>query len=215
MTANTQLHDEIDLLLPWYVNDTLDPIEHDRVARHVAGCITCQESVALLNEVQAAVVRNEATPIVPQPRVNDLLDSISTDSHVANPEPERSRILIAAAAITLLLVAALILTNQQDRTEVPRIFETATSAVDGADMDYVLSIQFESGTSPADRNRVLQDIDARDVSGGTEEGSYRAIVRLSATSLEALGRYTGDLELLAEVKSVNVVALHLPVQSEP
>ena len=31
-------------------------------------------------EVQAAVVRNVATPIVPQPRVNELLDFIDSDS---------------------------------------------------------------------------------------------------------------------------------------
>ena len=67
MSDNKQLHDhdEIDLLLPWYVNDTLEPAEHDRVARHVAICAECQESVSLLAEIQTAVVRNKATPIVP------------------------------------------------------------------------------------------------------------------------------------------------------
>ncbi len=73
MTDNRQIHDhdEIDLLLPWYVNDTLDATEHDRVAKHVVSCAKCQESVSLLTDVQAAVVTNKATPIVPQPRVND------------------------------------------------------------------------------------------------------------------------------------------------
>jgi len=81
-------------------------------------------------------------------------------------------------------------------------------------MDYVLSIQFESGTTPTDRDRVLQDIGARDVSGASEEGSYRVIVQLSTTSLEELDRYTGDLESLPEVISVSVVALQLPMKVE-
>ncbi len=81
-------------------------------------------------------------------------------------------------------------------------------------MDYVLSIQFESGTSPTDRDRVLQDIGARDVSGGSNEGSYRVIVQLSAASLEELDRYTGDLESLSEIRSVSVIALQLPVKPQ-
>ena len=216
MTKNTHIHDhdEIDLLLPWYVNDTLDPAEHDRVANHVVACAECQESAALLAEVQAAVVRNKATPIVPQPQVNDLLDSLSTANPVRQPDWPQSRTFFAAAAITLLLIATLILTNQDDRQGTPQTFETATSSQDGTSMDYVLRIQFESGTSRTDRDRVLQDIGARDVSGGTDEGSYRVIVQLAAASLEELERYTGELESLPEVISVSVVALQLPMRPQ-
>ena len=80
MTDNTQMHDhdEIDLLLPWYVNETLDQAEHERVANHVATCNECQENASLLADVQAAVLRNETTPLVPQPRVNELLESINS-----------------------------------------------------------------------------------------------------------------------------------------
>jgi hypothetical protein len=81
-------------------------------------------------------------------------------------------------------------------------------------MDYVLSIQFESGTSSTDRNRVLQDIGARDISGGHDEGSYRVIVKLSAASLSELDSYAGELESLSEISSVSVVALQLPVSPE-
>ena len=214
MTVNTQLHDEIDLLLPWYVNESLDPIEHDRVAKHVAGCATCQENTALLVEVQAAVVRNNATPIVPQPRVSELLDSINQVTPVAKSAWKQSNTVMAAAVVTLLLIATLILTNQDNRTAAPQFFETATSDLDGKSMDYVLRIQFESGTAAADRDRVLQDIEARDVSGGIAEGSYRVVVQLSATSLEELGRFTGELESLTEVRSVSVIALQLPMQLE-
>jgi len=213
MTVSAQLHDEINLLLPWYVNESLGPIEHDRVTKHMAGCTACQENAALLVAVQAAVVRNKATPIVPQPPVNQLLDMISAKSPIANTGWQQSKTAFTAAVVTLVLIATLILTNQDDRTEVPQLFETATSDLDGASMDYVLRLQFESGTSAADRDRVLQDIEARDVSGGAAEGSYRVIVRLSAASLEELGRYTDGLESLTEVRSVSVVALQLPVQS--
>jgi len=216
MSNNRQLHDhdEIDLLLPWYVNDTLEPAEHDRVTRHVTTCSECRESVSLLAEIQTAVVRNKATPIVPQPRIDELLDSISTSNPLRRLDRRQSKIFFAAAAVTLLLIATLILSNQENRSGIPRRFETATSSQNSASMDYVLTIQFESGTSPVDRDRILQDIGARDVSGGSDEGSYRVIVQLSAASLEELDSYTGDLESLSEVRSVAVVALQLPVRSQ-
>ncbi len=207
-------HDEIDLLLPWYVNDTLEPAEHDRVSKHVATCAECRDNVSLLAEIQAAVVRNKATPIVPQPRIDELLDSISTGNPLRHLDRQQSRTFFAAAAVTLLLIATLILSNQDDRSAIPQRFETATSSQDSASMDYVLTIQFESGTSPADRDRVLQDIGARDVSGGSDEGSYRVIVQLSAASLEELDSYTGDLESLSEVRFVAVIALQLPVRPQ-
>ncbi len=207
-------HDEIDLLLPWYVNDTLEPAEHDRVSKHVATCAECRDNVSLLAEIQAAVVRNKATPIVPQPRIDELLDWISTGNPLRHLDRQQSRTFFAAAAVTLLLIATLILSNQEDRSAIPQRFETATSSQDSASMDYVLTIQFESGTSPADRDRVLQDIGARDVSGGSNEGSYRVIVQLSAASLEELDSYTDDLKSLSEVRSVAVVALQLPVRPQ-
>ena len=217
MTDNRQLydHDAIDLLLPWYVNDTLNPDEHDRVSKHVATCAECRENVSLLAKVQAAVVRNKATPMVPQPRVDELLESISTDNPLQHRDRQQSRTFFAAAAVTLLLIATLLLINQEDRSGIPQRFETATASQVGASMDYVLTIQFEPGTSPADRDRVLQDIGARDISGGGIEGSFRVIVQLSAASLEELDRYTGDLESLAEVSSVVVVALQLPMSPQP
>jgi hypothetical protein len=217
MTDNRQLydHDAIDLLLPWYVNDTLNPDEHERVSRHVATCAECRENVSLLAKVQAAVVRNKATPIVPQPRVDELLESISSGNSQHHRDRQQSRTFFAAAAVTLLLIATLLLISQEDRSGIPQQFETATSSQVGASMDYVLTIQFASGTSAADRDRVLQDIGARDISGGSSEGSYRVIVQLSAASLEQLDRYTGDLESLSEVSSVVVVALQLPMSPRP
>ncbi len=213
MAENKQKHDhvEIDLLLPWYVNDTLESAEHDRVAEHVVRCAICQESIALLSELQSAVVRNKATPIVPQPRVEDFLSVIDAGIPSRQRDWRQPRSLIAAAVAILLLITAVMLSNQDDLTETPQIFETATSMQQAAAMDYVLSIQFEPGTAAAERERVLQDIEARDISGGIDEGAYRVIVQLRAASLEELERYTSNLESMSEIRSVNVVALQLPV----
>ena len=204
-------HDEIDLLLPWFVNGTLEPAEHDRVAAHLVNCELCRESIALLSELQSAVVRNKATPIVPSPRIDNLLDAIDAVTPPRHSYWGQSRSKIAAAVAALLLITAVNFSIQDDLAESPQIFETATSTQQGAAMDYVLSIQFEPVTSAAERERLLQDIEARDISGGIDEGAYRVIVQLPAASLEELDRYTSILESRSEIRSVNVVALQLPV----
>lgn len=213
-SRQTQKHEEIDLLLPWYVNDTLEPVDHDRVAKHVATCTECQESVSLLAEVQAAVLKDKATPIVPQPRVDQLLASIGRDSRSGHGGRQQLRTYLAAAAVTLLLIATLLLTNPDGDRGILRQYETATSHKNGTTMDYVLAIQFEPDTSPTDRDRVMQDIGARDVSGGSDEGSYRVIVQLSASSLEELASYTENLQSLPEISSVSVTALQLPMRPQ-
>lgn len=207
-------HEEIELLLPWYVNATLEPAEHDRVAIHVSSCVACQESVSLLTEVQATVARNKATPIVPQPRVNDLLNSIESRKPLVRPGKQQVASYMMAAAVTLALVATLIVSNPDDPAGIPAEFETATSSPSVISMDYVLRIQFTPDTSETVRNRLLQDMGARDISGGIAEGAYRVIVQLSAASLEDLNRYTESLQSLPEVASVDVIALQLPMKTE-
>ena len=206
-------HDEVELLLPWHVNNTLGPGDSAGVAEHLTECTVCQESVALLLEVQSAVVRNKASPIVPRPKVGAFLDSIEANISVQQRAPQLSRIFIAAAVTILTLISTLMLTNQDDIIGVPGTFETATSSQSVASMDYVLRIQFEPATSAVDHQRVLQDMQARDITWESEEGTFRVIVQLRAASLEDLDRYTSALAALAEVSTVTVVALQLPMTS--
>lgn len=217
MTDNSQKqdHNEIDLLLPWFVNETLDPVEHERVAAHLATCAICRDSLALLTDVQSAVVRHKATPIVPQPRIDELMGSISAGYSKDNFDHGFARAFLAAAGITALLVTSLLLTNSQNTIIAPQTFETATTVAENTAMDYVLSIQFESGTTDSEREQIMQDIEARDVSGGSEIGAYRVIVQLPAASLDELDRYTENLEAMSAIKSVSVVALQLPMRQQP
>lgn len=211
---HSQAHEEIDLLLPWYVNDTLDPTEHERVARHVAGCPECRQNVSLLSDLQETVVRKTATPIVPQPRVDDLIDSIESRESAGNAQGRSWRPLLAAVAVTIVLTGGLMMIDPDRGADAIRTFETATSNRSAPAMDYVLSIQFSPETSQSERERLLQDIGARDISGGSAEGSYRVVVQLATASLEDLDRYTNHLQSLPQVTSVRVVALQLPMKSE-
>ena len=44
--------DGVDLLLPWYLNDTLEKEENARVKKHLRSCSICQEEFAAIKREQ-------------------------------------------------------------------------------------------------------------------------------------------------------------------
>jgi hypothetical protein len=206
-------HESIDGLLPWFVNNTLSPAEYERVRHHLDDCEECRANVGLLSVVQSTVRRATTTPLVPPPRTGRLLEAIDALSQ----DRKRRRWVGATAAVAAvgfaLLAVVLLIPDRRIGDASPARFETATSTARQAGMDYVLVVQFEPGSLAADQDRVLRELDARDISRGEAEGSYRVTVSLAATSLAELERFTRDVEALPDVRSASVVALQLPVQS--
>jgi hypothetical protein len=207
-------HELIDGLLPWFVNDTLSADEHSRVQHHLDRCEACRANVSLFSAVQSTMQHATATPMVPPPRTDRLLEAIGG---AAKERMRQWPLIIASLAASLaaaLLVVTLLLPDRQDTTTPPARYETATSTPREASMDYVINLQFEPGIPTSVREGVLRRLEARDINQGETSGTYRITVNLPAASLEELQRYTSDIESLAEIKSVSVVALQLPVEKQ-
>jgi len=207
-------HDEIALLLPWFVNNSLGPGERARVNRHLADCGACQENVLVLSTVQTTLQHHVATPIVPEPRVGDLMDRLDVQDSQRGGWHWMQGLSLAASIAALTIAGALFLTDRENSMKSQALFETATSSEQVAAMDYVLDVRFEAGTLPADRHRVLQDIQARKISPGNEIGSYQVIVHMPAASLEKIERYTVSVAALPEIQSAQVVAVQMPMKQE-
>lgn len=206
MTNADSDHELVDTLLPWFVNGTLDPDEHDLVERHAAGCADCRDNIALLARVRNAVDGAQPTPMVPQPKPEALAQAI--EARQTQRVPPRVAWVAAAGVAALALIAAIFMPREQAP---PLRFETATSDARPLPMDYVLSVRFDDRATPADRERVLKGIGARQVSATDNPSEYRVVVALPAASLADLERYTNELESLPEVLAVKAVALQLPV----
>ncbi|MDX1405022.1 MAG: zf-HC2 domain-containing protein [Woeseiaceae bacterium] len=204
-------HEEIDLLLPWYVNGTLQADERERVAAHLESCRECRASVALLSDLQTAVATNKTTPMVPRPRIDDLLDLVKT-----RKQPSRIKAInyLVAAAVVLAMTATLMVMLPQQRAGEPAQFETATSGQRTGAMDYVLDIRFAPDATESARQSLFQDIGAREISNRDNGQSFRVVVQVPANSLQALSRYTDSLEARPKVESVEVIALQLPMKSD-
>ena len=211
-TFDIQNHDELELLLPWYVNDTLEATERAALQQHLDNCSECCEGVALLQRMQGAV-RNEApSPIVPRQDVEGLLRQLdvsntSTQRRLGRVKP---RILAAAAAVVVLGAAVLLFKQDLQRPD-SQVFETATSTNVVAASGYILAISFQPATNAEQRERLIAAIGGTSMGPGEQPDTLRVAVTPAVSSLEELVGFTREVESNAEVVSVTVVAVQLPV----
>lgn len=216
MTENTTCsdHERVSLLLPWFVNNTLDSAERDVVRHHIVDCGECREQVSLLSSIQSAVSKSSPTPIVPNANVAKFLKSIDREETTLTVRQTPRRVIaLAASIVTAVVVITMILVYQSQTQQLPTRFQTATSLDQVAAMDYVLNIRFSTGTAAIVRDQVLQDINAKDIALAEGDDIYRVTVSLQMSSLEDLERYTDDVESLRSVHSVDVVAMQLPLRA--
>jgi hypothetical protein len=207
-------HERVSLLLPWFVNNTLDHAEREVVRLHLTDCVECQDEVSLLSSVQSAALKSSPTPIVPNADVTKLLHSIDNNGTNRSARTLSRPVIAFAASLATALLAVSVILVYQNQTEEPRTrFETATSAGQVAAMDYVLSVKFAAGTAAADRDAIWQAIGARNIAPAEVEGVYRVTVNLRVSKLEELKNYTQDVESLPAIQSVEVVAMQLPLDS--
>ncbi|MDH3695037.1 MAG: hypothetical protein OER96_10765 [Gammaproteobacteria bacterium] len=72
-------HDEIFLLLPWYVNSTLDADEHTIVSSHIAECAICRQEVEYLTRVDSVVKEQDDVHAIAQNGFARMMHRIDQD----------------------------------------------------------------------------------------------------------------------------------------
>lgn len=203
-------HAAVDELLPWYVNRTLGSDERERVRLHLADCRECRDSVELLSAVEASLERTAATPMLPPRRPERLLARLDAEDTGGR---YRGPVALAASLLGAVALTGYWMTTDRagDAGGEPVVFETATSDGGPASIDYVLDLQFEPGAADADRNRVLQVLDARQLSRDGPD-RVRITVSLPAAALAELEAFAAGVERRPEVRAARVVAVQLPTE---
>jgi len=205
-------HATVDELLPWYVNRTLRGSEHERVRQHLDVCPECRESVELLGAVEASLERTAATPMLPPRRPDRLLARLDADAD-RKKRRYRGPVALAASLLGAAVLAGFWMMTERpdDAAGAPAVYETATSGDGPASIDYVIELSFEPGAAGADRDRVLQELDARELRRVGRD-SVRATVSLPAVALAELEAYTSEIERRPELRAARVVAVQLPAE---
>jgi anti-sigma factor RsiW len=60
--SNNTEHDVVVELLPWYVKNTLNPIEQMRVAQHLSSCSECQQELDIYRKIDNVNLGSSNTP---------------------------------------------------------------------------------------------------------------------------------------------------------
>jgi anti-sigma factor RsiW len=151
-------HKVVDVLLPWFVNGTLDNDERALVEKHLAQCERCRGEVDWLRDLHAACAG--ASPAAP--RLRSRLMQPRT-----RPALPWSRAVIAAQLAAILVLGAIV---AGDQSQAP--YRTLGAADSTARASASLVVVFDPAATELDMRRVLRQAGARIVDGPTQANAY-------------------------------------------
>ena len=199
-------------LLPWYVNETLDDHERERVRAHLESCEDCQQDLELLSRLQNAVRTESPSPLVPAPRGDELLAALDRSGQQDGLRHRWQWLAAAAAAILAVGTAVILMVPWVSPSDTPARFETATSSPTINAINFVVELEFENGIDDAARSKFFSEIEAVDRPTRLDERSYRLTLTPGSLSLSDLEVYIEGIRSMPEVSAVEVVAVQLPVE---
>ena len=206
---STLAHEELETLLPWYVNETLDETEQARVHHHVEQCATCRDSVDMLLEVRRTVRSDSPAPLVPPPDTGRLLAAIE-QSDRTGARRTWSWIGVAATFTVVAITIAWQLGPSPGST--PKLFETVTSPTIDQSINYVLEVRFAPGAPAESHGAFFDSIGASKLAVPLGDSTYRVALGLGPLSLAELQQYSESIESRPEIAAARFVAVQLPVE---
>ncbi len=197
-------HDEVSSLIPWYVNDTVDVHERQRVDIHVATCAVCREDLAVQNRIFEGMEAQPALdymPVASLKRLQARLDVSQARSAApqAPPEPVRRETWrggrmaasVGALAIAIGVLAAGRWVQFEARVKEPS-YRTVTKATLRPPGEVIRAV-FSPTITLEELQHLLDEAQLKIVSGPTEAGVYSLASNSSVavhSSLQQLRRHS-------------------------
>jgi len=181
-------HDDIVLLLPWYVNQTLEPAELARVKTHVRGCLECRRELQVLGQIEQALQQpDDPLDLAAHASFRQLQERIApaAGTQPANvvPLPAKSakkpgrlgKLTSLALAASLLLLAAPLALRHVGQDQ-PLDYQTLSNR--SAPEQGHVRVVFAPNLPFAEADQLLRSIGGQMVSGPNSAGAYT--VRIDA-----------------------------------
>lgn len=188
-------HDEVQAILPWYVNGTLDDARVQRVREHLAHCAACQGDLAWQERLRAAA------PDAPAPAAAREVDRqwaalaarIASDTGASARAPVRARepsrirwwplaFGLQTALVALLAIVWFAAPPREPAYQALGAAPTATSAN--------VLVVFRPSATELEIRRALRANHAQLVAGPTVTDGY--LLRMEPLTSQALARLRGD-----------------------
>ena len=187
--GDARMHDEISLLIPWYVNGSIGEGDRQRVDAHLTQCARCREDMVLERRVYAGMSVEPGVEYMPaaslkrlQSRLDDLAAAQPAEAEAqATPAsfvPAGRRAIawqgVMAASVAIMAVAVSMLAADrwmQSRTRAGALYSTVTTSKPRVP-DEVIRAVFAPTITLVELQAVLDEAGLRIVSGPTEAGVY-------------------------------------------
>jgi Putative zinc-finger len=180
---NSAEHHEVSALIPWYVNETLQERDCQRLEAHVGVCAICREDLAAQQRICAAIEAQPAIDYMPvaslkrlQARLDAQAESAPT---LAPPEEQHTNRLpwrggmaasIAVMAVAVALLAADRWAQVEARLAQPN-YQTVTTSAPRPQGEVIRAV-FSPTITLVELQTILDEAQLRIVSGPTEAGVY-------------------------------------------
>lgn len=191
----TELHQHMLLLLPWYLNQSLEQAEQQQVKKHVAQCLLCRRELVSLRKLSETVTREtdldvaaeasfaglraklQATPnrlhAVPSVKSSKVNGFGNYSKRFARfPSSTAARFAIAAS----LLLAMIPLGRQYLSSTMPTDYYTLSIAKPKSLINSQLRVVFSNNLSDAEIDSVLAQINGQRVGGRNTVGALTVTI---------------------------------------
>lgn len=196
----------IDQLLPWYVNGTLDAEERAVVVQHLDDCSECRDAVAELRRISSAIENEQPTPLVPEPPVQDFLDNVFAQKRRLPESHHAQWIAVAASVLGLIAVTYWAATILPDAN----VFRTVTDPRGSAQISYVFDLEIASDADGSVRAAVSNAFVGSSIV--PSENGYRVAVSMPSATIKELEVFADSMRQIDGVQRVDIVGVQLPFE---
>jgi hypothetical protein len=207
-------HEEIQLLLPWYVTDRLGVHERERVREHLAGCERCAAAAEAEFGLRDLVAAPQASPQPSDLGLARLKQRIRQDRVSAPPPPSvdstprrwAGRRAALAAAVTLAIAVPVAFMAGRGGPDGAYRTLASPSATRYSGQGNEIRLVLRSPVSPEQMMSLLEPYEGVVVDGPNSAGAYIVRLRSVEPNDEALRGALESLRRQDEVLMAEVIA---------
>lgn len=184
--SDTEQHQQILLLLPWYVNQSLAEIERKQVENHLRVCLLCKRELLALRNLSAAVRDAADLEVAAEASFSRFRSNLHFKQPIRHEKPNnkfsrfwratvrhssRRPLQFLAIAASLLVVMMPLMVSFYGSTQSPDYFTLASARPEHA-AGVKLRVVFAASVTDSEIQHVLEQIDGQRLEGPSAAGAY-------------------------------------------